>query len=190
MEGDNDSNTKLEAYNDFLRQTARDRKLPLADLYAAELEGLKAIPADAPNKHLTVDGVHMNPHGDQMMALGVLKAFGLSDAQLAQVKEHWQDEPNGAVAQAGAVIHGQDSITLRQGDAIEQLALGAKQTPAEYLAPAYFSALLDQARADATQQDFTALQKEANAAFAQKLPDLLQKPPPPPPPATPAPPAK
>ncbi|HUR44260.1 MAG TPA: SGNH/GDSL hydrolase family protein [Candidatus Saccharimonadales bacterium] len=77
---DNDNNKKLAPYNEFLRSLAAERKCALADLNAMFQEALKAT--KKPGRALTVDGVHMNPAGDRLMAEGVLKAFGLDDAQM------------------------------------------------------------------------------------------------------------
>jgi lysophospholipase L1-like esterase len=189
QESDNPLNQKLAAYNDFLRGLAQERKLPLADLNEAERAALKAIPADAPYKHLTVDGVHMNPHGNQMMALGVLKAFGLTDAQLAQVKEHWLDEPSGASAEGNAALMCSVGITLRESDALEQQAVANKKLLTEYLAPLYLQALIEQAKSDATQTDLAALQTAAQALFAQKVADLAKSAPTAPAPTTTEPPS-
>ena len=38
---------------------------------------------------LTRDGVHMNPAGNQMMAIGILKGFGLTSEQIAQAQKAW-----------------------------------------------------------------------------------------------------
>ena len=85
---DNKENTQLVAYNEFLRNLAQERKLPLADLNAAFQEKIKA--ANQPNKNtLTYDGVHMKAEGNKVMATGVLKAFGLNDAELAKANEAW-----------------------------------------------------------------------------------------------------
>ena len=40
---------------------------------------------------LTYDGVHMNPMGNIMMADGVLKGFGLNDAQIAKASNVWMN---------------------------------------------------------------------------------------------------
>ena len=40
---------------------------------------------------LTYDGVHMNPMGNIMMADGVLKGFGLNDAQIAKASTKWMN---------------------------------------------------------------------------------------------------
>ena len=85
---DGPDNLKLTAYNDFLRELAKEKKLPLADLNAMFYE--RIIAANTPDqKVLTSDGVHMNPAGDLVMAEGVLRAFGVDDAGMAKAIEEW-----------------------------------------------------------------------------------------------------
>ena len=85
---DNAENAKLVPYNDFLRTLATERKLAVADLNAMFQERIKA--ANTPDaKLLTSDGVHMNAEGNRVMALGVLKAFGLNEAELKKAQEAW-----------------------------------------------------------------------------------------------------
>jgi len=91
----NDLNQKLLPYNEFLRKLAEEKCCLLADLNKEMQEGLKKFPADAPKgKQLTSDGVHMNGLGNIMMATGVLKAFGLTEAQLAASEKEWKSLPN------------------------------------------------------------------------------------------------
>src|SRR5581483_270022 len=82
----NENNKKLAAYNDFLRQLAAEKHCPLADLNADMQAQVKSLVDEGRRQTnlLTVDGVHMNPRGDVMMATGVLKALGLDEAQLAK----------------------------------------------------------------------------------------------------------
>jgi lysophospholipase L1-like esterase len=81
-------NKALAPYNDFLRQLAKEKKLRIADLNATFQEKIKA--ANTPGKNaFTGDGVHMNGAGNKLMALGVLQALGLSDAQLKKAQESW-----------------------------------------------------------------------------------------------------
>ena len=82
----NPNNQKLVAYNDFLRALAKDKKCLLADLNADMQAAIAKAGPDKKGNLLTGDGVHMNPAGDVMMATGVLKAFGLSDEQIAKAK--------------------------------------------------------------------------------------------------------
>lgn len=85
---DNKENGLLAPYNDFLRQLAGEKHAPLADLNAMFQERIKA--ENKPDtKVLTGDGVHMNGEGNKLMATGVLKAFGLNDAELAKAKTAW-----------------------------------------------------------------------------------------------------
>ncbi len=84
----NAENKALAPYNDFLRQLAKDKKLRIADLNTTFQEKIKA--ANMPGKNaFTGDGVHMNAAGNKLMALGVLKAFGLDEAQLKKAQEGW-----------------------------------------------------------------------------------------------------
>lgn len=81
-------NGLLAPYNDFLRQLAKEKNLPLADLFAMFAERIKA--ENKPKeKVLTSDGVHMNTEGNKLMAIGVLKAFGLNEAELDKAKAAW-----------------------------------------------------------------------------------------------------
>ncbi len=95
---DNGENAKLAPYNDFLRGLAKEKKLPVADLNAMFQERIKAA-NDPAKKLLTKDGVHMNAEGNRVMALGVLQAFGLNDAELKKAQEAWEVQPAPAAAQ-------------------------------------------------------------------------------------------
>ena len=91
----NPNNQKLAAYNDFLKTLAKEKKCLLADLNADMQAGIAKAGADKKGNLYTGDGVHMNPLGNQMMATGVLKAFGLTPEQLAKAKKDW-DTPTDA----------------------------------------------------------------------------------------------
>jgi len=115
------NNQKLEPYNDFLRKLAKEKKCLLADLNADMHRELDEKEKDGRKRGnlLTSDGVHMNPHGNMMMAAGVLRGFGLDDAQRAKAREAWLDIPG------GSTISPQMKLTLRQLAALE--AAAAKQ---------------------------------------------------------------
>ena len=85
---DNEENTKLTTYNDYLRAFAKEKKLPMADLYALFQERIKAENKPGQNV-LTSDGVHMAKEGDKLMATGVLQAFGLDAAQIKTAQDAW-----------------------------------------------------------------------------------------------------
>jgi lysophospholipase L1-like esterase len=96
-------NQMMLPYNEFLRQIAKEKRCLLADLNADMQAQLKTIP-DVPGKpktfgsffyggvvqnKLTSDGCHMNPEGNKMMARGILRSFGMTDAQLAESEKAW-----------------------------------------------------------------------------------------------------
>ena len=81
-------NGQLAPYNAFLRQLAKEKHLPLADLFAMFEERIKKENKPT-EKVLTSDGVHMNTEGNKLMAIGVLKAFGLDEGQLEKAKVVW-----------------------------------------------------------------------------------------------------
>ncbi len=130
---DGENNKKLETYNDFLRALAKERKAPIADLYTQFATFLKAHPntTGKPGRQLTSDGVHMAPAGDQMMARGVLQAFGLDAAQLKKAESAWADIPGGASfrvrfdAGQGKSFQGTAKLSVRQR---EQLAAQAAKS--------------------------------------------------------------
>ena len=93
-------NQKLIPYNEFLKKLASQRHLLLADLNAAmqaEIASRHLADPSAKGNVLTVDGVHMNAYGNQMMATGILKALGLSPQQMASSKAAWNDLPGAIV---------------------------------------------------------------------------------------------
>ena len=87
-------NKQLIPYNEFLRQLAKEKNCLLIDLNDAmqkEISGVKKVtPFDG--NILTVDGVHMNALGNIMMAKNILRAFGMSNEQLAAAEKMWDEE--------------------------------------------------------------------------------------------------
>ena len=120
----NPENQKLIGYNEFLRALAKEKKCLLADLnadmQAALAAAVKAQPKPAKGNYLTADGVHMAAAGNQMMATGVLKGFGLNAAELAKAANAWLDIPN--VANVTAKM----ALTQRQANQLERLAAERK----------------------------------------------------------------
>jgi lysophospholipase L1-like esterase len=110
------NNQKLAAYNEFLRELAKEKKCLLGELNGAMQKELDAREKAGQKRGrlLTGDGVHMNPFGNVMMATGVLRGFGLDDAQIAKATEAFMDIPSGATASV--------PLTLRQYAALEAAA--------------------------------------------------------------------
>lgn len=92
---DNGNNQKLKAYNAFLKELATQKKCLLADLNADVQRALNILEKAGQQRGqmLTLDGVHMKPQGDAVMARGVLKSFGLSNAELTKAQNNWPKEP-------------------------------------------------------------------------------------------------
>ncbi|WP_269523248.1 SGNH/GDSL hydrolase family protein [Coraliomargarita parva] len=112
-EVENELNQKLVGYNDFLRELAVERNLPLADTSAAFWQTLETESKPSyKGLFLTVDGVHMNPVGDMLMATEVLKAFGLDEAQLAKAEAAWMNVQTRV--NAGTNLRVEDYMKLRQ----------------------------------------------------------------------------
>ena len=81
-------NARLAPYNEFLRTLAKEKNFPIADLFTLFAERIKKENKPG-RKVLTSDGVHMNGEGNKLMAVGVLQAFGLNDAQIGKAKASW-----------------------------------------------------------------------------------------------------
>ena len=115
-------NQKLAPYNDLLRQLAKEKNLPIADLNAIFQDRIKA--ENKPGKNtITSDGVHMNGEGNKLMAIGVLKAFGLDAAQIKKAQDSW------APLEAQAVEAAKKAAEAKAKAAAEKAAAGA--TPAK-----------------------------------------------------------
>ena len=89
-------NQQLKAYNAAIHKIAREQSCRIADVGQAirsELERMHA--AGRPyGTLLTVDGVHMNPLGDAIMAETILRAFGADDTDMAKVQTAWNKIPD------------------------------------------------------------------------------------------------
>ncbi len=78
-----EGNLRLKAYVAAYTQIAAEKKCGLAGLYAMFLTVLEKKPAEVKEIFLTSDGVHMNPRGDALMAIGVLRQMGVPDDKIA-----------------------------------------------------------------------------------------------------------
>ncbi len=74
-----EGNARLKAYVEALKKIAAEKKCGLADLHATFLAVGAKKPEDLKGNFLTSDGVHMNPRGDALMAVGVLRQLGVPD---------------------------------------------------------------------------------------------------------------
>ncbi len=79
------ANKRLRIYVEAEKQVARERNCTLVDLHNLFLTAIAKRPSDLRrgDKWLTADGVHMSPVGDALMAIGMLRALGVSDREIA-----------------------------------------------------------------------------------------------------------
>ncbi len=85
---DSKENQKLGAYNEFLHQVAKQKKLLLCDLNAAFLAMYEKKLTD--EKLLTTDGVHMNPRGNRLMARDIFRALGATRQEINRANWRWE----------------------------------------------------------------------------------------------------
>jgi lysophospholipase L1-like esterase len=79
-----EGNKRLTAYVAAEKQIAKDKNCQFVDLHQMFLDLLAKKSADVKGNWLTRDGVHMEPLGDALMALGILRAVGVPDEKLTK----------------------------------------------------------------------------------------------------------
>jgi len=167
-------NQKVVAYNDFLRQLAKERNLPLVDLNKIFWKAIAATP----RPHLTVDGIHMSPEGNILMARGVLEGFGVPVEQVDAFEKTWRQSPDAAavVAQLGLTVAA--PVSLKSYAAIGPLAEERKIPQGELQSGLLFEALRTVVKAHDEDATLTPaqIQDELQKAFSQKIDDALKTP--------------
>lgn len=122
------NNLKLDEYNKFLKELAAEKKLPLVDLNAAMKKVLadtqKAYPGVKTN-FLTVDGVHMGPLGNMMMAGTILKSFGFTDVEMKKALTEW--------LKLNWTVRGMGTFTVKEYFTIETKLWAQKKTMSSYV---------------------------------------------------------
>ena len=120
-DANNENNRKLAPFNDFLRQLAKEKQCLLADVSPDLLAAIKPAHGGKPQApgQLTWDGVHLNPFGNQLMAIRLLKSLGMNDSQLKTAEDYWLNIPEySACTVANAGI----GVTMRQYQTMYDLA--------------------------------------------------------------------
>lgn len=167
----NADNQKLAAYNDFLRQLAKERNLPLADLNPAFQNAIGAAKAPAGTLVLTADGVHPNPDGYRVMAREILKALGVPKGDLPKIEQAWNAIRDGAVITVRIPMQGNVPLTFSGYDSLKQAA-AAKGTTVPALANAAYLRAVRQtldAHSPEDSVDMNKLQAGVDQAFAREL---------------------
>jgi lysophospholipase L1-like esterase len=167
---DNATNRKMLPYVEYLRQTSKERGLPLADLNAAHRAEMVRLKSESsPRKTLLRDGIHMAPRGDMMMAVGVLKTLGLSDEQIAKTKEKWLD-----AAYRHPITVWRD-MTVRQFEKAKAFAAREKvDTVKTVLGSFWERALATAAKATPPETDMKAIRTAAQIQYGKDLDALFE----------------
>lgn len=79
---DAEGNKRLALYVEAMKQIAAEKKCGLVDLHGLFLEAIEKKPADK-KTWLTSDNVHMQPLGDSLMAVGMLRGLGVPDDKIS-----------------------------------------------------------------------------------------------------------
>ncbi len=81
---------KLEPYNDLLRDVARAKSVPLADINQAMAKQYAADPA----VRLTYDGERFGHQGAILMAETLMRAMGLDSLITSKLRKVWIERPS------------------------------------------------------------------------------------------------
>lgn len=87
---------RIAAYAKCVEELAATNGLAVADTrraFRALIDDPKTPKLDANGRKATVDGVHMAPAGDRVLARAILKTFGLDDAEQAKAEAAWAEKP-------------------------------------------------------------------------------------------------
>lgn len=170
-EADNANNQKLTAYNEFLKQLAKEKHLLLSDLNGSFWNAIKAAPANRGTNLLTVDGIHMNPMGNLLMARGILEAFGVSQTQVDAFEKNWRQSPNATAITAQLAISATAPISIFTYDALGAIATEQKIPPNVMQSNLLFEALRTVLKAHEQDAALTLAQAqgEVQVVFRQKL---------------------
>lgn len=171
----NKFNKELVHYNDFLRQFAKARNLLLADVssgfWDAVRTGASASGTEVRSNVITVDGVHMTPDGNMVMARGVLEAFGLSPAQVGKFEATWRNSPNAVSTVGTLILSGSTGVSVNTYHAIIAAARAQNIKPEILQNDLCFQALRVVLRAHEREETlrYSQIQDELKKAFAQQV---------------------
>lgn len=173
-EEDNANNQQLVGYDDFIRTFAKERNLPLADCGGVIRAALEKLPTSPLSRNLTVDGVHMNPEGNVLMAKEVLRALGVPPADLEKIEQEWLTQPDTANFTLPFVFKADVGISLGQYRALEAYAQSHQTTVQAMEATLWLRTVADvvASHAQDVALDPVKIQAETLALLPRKIADL------------------
>jgi len=118
-----DGQKRLQFCEEF-RRLARARNLPLVDLRAVMDKELAERNPEGKGLCLTYDGTHLNGLGNQIVAAEILRTMGVSDADIAVLRQRWNEYPF-AVGQPAVSINVYKKLqeaAAQKGQSVDQMA--------------------------------------------------------------------
>ncbi|MBI5939273.1 MAG: hypothetical protein HY859_02485 [Caulobacterales bacterium] len=163
--------SRLADYAAWMIRFAEERKIPLADEHAAFQAYFKTQPPDKTHRILTMDGVHANPDGQQVLARCVLATIGVTEAQSAKITETWAAAPDGATISAHINIYASAPVVQAQKDMLEHLAQQHRQELPIFLRGVLMAATRDAmvAQGDLATVDDDGIRRMITPIFRQKI---------------------
>ena len=124
---DSHYNGIIAAYNTALRQQAREKKWLLADfdMPAALVAAGGGAKTHRSSGLLTNGTVFLNPMGNELLVLAILRTLGLDTAQIQKARDSWLDRTDLCKAKA--------ALTVRQNEQLAALAAKEKRPASEVL---------------------------------------------------------
>jgi lysophospholipase L1-like esterase len=124
---DSHYNGIIAAYNTALRQLAREKKWLLADfdMPAALVAAGGGAKTNRSSGLLTNGTVFLNPMGNELLVLAILRTLGLDTAQIQKARGSWLDRTDLCKAKA--------ALTVRQNEQLAALAAKEKRPASEVL---------------------------------------------------------
>jgi len=117
---------RLQSYVDFMKQLAKERHLPCADIHQAYLDYIAAVHQPENPNIVTVDGVHPNPDGHLCFAKTILAAFGATPDQMATAQKAWYAAPQNAGVPSGFIFATPVPLTADEVAALDKMAADQK----------------------------------------------------------------
>ena len=120
-------NKAITGYNTFLRELAKENKCMLADFDMPTAVSVAGGGAQSKRGRVVLvsDYVYLNPLGNQLMALCILKTLGLNPTQIQTARNSWIDRTDLCETRA--------SMSLRQYQQLDALAAKQNRPTAELL---------------------------------------------------------
>jgi lysophospholipase L1-like esterase len=160
-----------------MKDIAREKHLPVADLNAAWLDFIKARGSDFGGPVLSIDGIHQNTDAHLTMARCILKTMGVTSGQMEKVEAAWLAAPDFASIWLRVYMGAEDRLTPTQYAALQKVAADRKQTLSELANGIQLESLKEALEAIQSRGDFSkihdsTIRDEVKPIFQKKIEEL------------------